>query len=214
MKTIALILPAIALIAGISSAAKADSDEVDIQSLQQQLLILQKRVDVLEALKPTFTGFMPNIAERFHVLHRAGEAGDWAVAGHELAELKRLTALSVNIDAEMGTLMQGMMGSSFEALENAIEHGNGEKLQTALEQTVNACNACHTATGSPFTQVVLDAKRSISMRHPHALANREMAGGHMHGEPVMMQNMQKQMESMTGGESGEHKDDDDDKHQD
>ena len=222
MKTISLISLAGVLIAATLSIAKAGSSETDLQSLQQAVQSLQKRVEALEAIKPTFTSFMPDIAERFHVLHRAGEAGDWAVAGHELAELKRLIALSGNIDAESGVLMQGMMASSFQSLEDAVEHGNQEKLQMALEETVNACNACHTATGSPFVEVVLDAQKSISIRHPHALAQREMAGGHAHGEPAMMQMMQKQMESM-GAEAGEDKHDDsnedghhddDEKHQD
>jgi hypothetical protein len=208
MKKIFLILPAGALIAITLSIAKAGSDETDLQSLQQAVQALQQRVAVLEAIKPTFTGFMPNIAERFHVLHRAGEAGDWAVAGHELAEMKRLVSLSGNIDAENGVLMQAMMASSFQSLEDAVEHGNQDKLQLALEETVDACNACHIATGSPFVQIVLDAERSISMRHPHALAQREMAGGHAHGEPAMMQTMQKQMEGMMGAEAAEDKHDD------
>ena len=81
-------------IAATLSPANAGANETELQSLQQSVLALQNRVETLEAIKPTFTGFMPNIAERFHVLHRAGEAGDWAVAGHELAEMKRLIALS------------------------------------------------------------------------------------------------------------------------
>jgi hypothetical protein len=223
MKTISFIWLAGILIVTTLSTAKAGSDETDLQSLQQAVQALQERVEVLEAIKPTFTGFMPNIAERFHVLHRAGEAGDWAVAGHELAEMKRLVALSGNIDTKNGVLMQSMMESSFQSLEDAVEHGNQEKLQMALEETVNACNACHTATGSPFVQIVLDAKSSISMRHPHALAQREMARGHSHGDPAMMQTMQKQMKSMMGAEAGEGKHDDsnedghhddDEKHQD
>jgi len=185
MKKISLILSAGAMIAATLTLAKADSDEMDIQSMQQTIQALQERMKVLEAIKPTFTGFMPDVAERFHVLHRAGEAGDWAVAGHELSELKRLIALSVNIDADNGLLMQGMMKSSIESLEKAVAEGDNEKLGIAMEQTVNSCNACHTATGSPFVQVVLNAKRSISMRHPHAFSKSEAAAEHAHGEPGM-----------------------------
>ena len=227
MKPGLLVLSTVALLAGMSSITNAGSDANDIQSLQQALRALQHRVEILEAIKPTFTDFMPNMAERIHVLHRAGDAGDWAVAGHELAEIKRLSALSGYIDAEKGTLMQSMMEPSFDALEDAIEHGNQDRLRTALEETVNACNACHVATGSPFVQVVLDAEKSISMRHPHALAHTEMAGGHAHGEPAMMQVMPQNMESMMGGDAGhdeneephddaggEEHHDGDDKHQD
>ena len=76
MKTISLIWLAVVMMEATLSLANAGADETDIQSLRQTVLALQQRVEALEAIKPTFTGFMPNIAERFHVLHRAGEAGD------------------------------------------------------------------------------------------------------------------------------------------
>ncbi len=54
---------------------------------------------------------MPNFSERFHVMHRAGESGDWAVAAHEFAELKRLTRLSTTIDSEEGAAHAGDAGA-------------------------------------------------------------------------------------------------------
>jgi len=124
---------------------------------------------------------MPSFAERFHVMHRAGEAGDWAVASHELAEMKRVTTLSPTIDAEKGKLMQAMMAPSFEALEGAIGDGDHEKFEKALAQTINTCNSCHAATGSDFVQVTMDATESLSMRHPHSFMSRGVPSGHTHG---------------------------------
>ena len=202
MKSISLILPIIALIVGTLPVAKASSDDANLQSMQKALLELQIRVEALEAVKPTFTSLMPNFSERFHVMHRAGEAGDWAVAGHELAEMKRLTALSSYIDAKNGALMQGIMGPRLEALEAAIKHGNLGKFEAALVETVSSCNACHKASGSPFIQVVLDARDSISLRHPHALGHSELDGEHSHGGPAMMQkNMESMQKSMMSDES-------------
>jgi len=76
MKSIYLIFTTITLIACSLSVAKASSDEANLQSMQKALLELQIRVEALEAIKPTFTSLMPNFSERFHVMHRAGEAGD------------------------------------------------------------------------------------------------------------------------------------------
>ena len=182
------------LILSTTVIANASSDTTEIQLLQQALLSLQQRVESLEAVKPTFTSIMPDFSERFHVMHRAGEAGDWAVAGHELSEMKRMAAMSTHIDAEKSTLMQGMLAPSFEALSKAIEHGNNESFVTALDGTINACNACHVASESSFIQVTLDAKDAISLRHPHALTASNLALGHTHGEQAMMQeNMQGMM---------------------
>ncbi len=187
----------------VATPAAADSDSTRIKELERQIEALQARVKALEA-QQTFTSFMPNIAERFHVMHRAGEAGDWAVASHELEELKRITSLSPTIDKEKGQLMMGMMGLSYEALEEAIEHGNHEKFEKALKQTITSCNSCHVATGSAFVEVTLDAEESLSMRHPHRLLPREMPSGHSHG-PASMTGMGGMM-----GPGSTEKDDHDD----
>ncbi len=168
------------LLAIFSTPVVADSNKAEFEALERQIEALQTRIAALES-QQTFTSFMPDFSERFHVMHRAGEAGDWAVASHELEEMKRLTNLSTNIDANNGELMQQMMKLSFEALENAIGHGNQEKFQQTLVQTIETCNACHTATDSDFIQVTLDARESLSMRHPHSFMARKMLSGHSHG---------------------------------
>ena len=173
------------VIAMLSMPVLASSDEAKFEALEHQIEALRARIAALEAYQ-TFTSFMPNFSERFHVMHRAGEAGDWAVAAHELQEMKRLTILSSTIDSEKGRLMQTMMGPNFEALDKAIEHGNHEKFQRALVQTIDTCNACHAATGSDFVQVTLDARDSLSLRHPHKLMRRAVPGGHSHGMPSGM----------------------------
>jgi hypothetical protein len=175
-------------VAVLSAPVLAAGDADRVEALEHRIEALEARIAALEAHR-TFTSFMPNFAERFHVMHRAGEAGDWAVASHELAEMKRITALSPTIDAEKGKLMQAMMAPSFEALEGAIEHANHEKFETALAQTIDTCNACHTATGSDFVQVTLDATESLSMRHPHTFMSRGVPSGHAHGSPSGMGEM-------------------------
>lgn len=94
----------------------------------------------LEALKPKFTNFRPNFSERFHVIHRASDAGDWAVAAHEVKEMQRLTGVSKYIDPKLGELMLAFMDGNQRRLEEAIEHGNSKSFQAALTDTVASCN--------------------------------------------------------------------------
>ena len=63
-----------------------------------------------------------------------------------------------------------------------------------IDQTIDACNSCHVATGSAFITVRLDASDTLSLRHPHALTPREAPGGHHHGVPTQMEPMMQQME--------------------
>jgi len=170
---------AVAVLAALSTPLLADSDEPKLEELEAEMTALRARIAALEA-RITFTSFMPDFAERFHVMHLAGDFGDWAVAAHELEEMKRLTKLSASVDPEKGKLMQGMMNPNFEALEHAVEHGNSGNFQKALTQTTKTCNACHTATGSGFIQVTLDVHDSLSLRHPHKFQKQEVPGGHTH----------------------------------
>jgi hypothetical protein len=169
------------------SPAMADSDSKEIQALanevralKSQVETLQKSVTLLNAARPSLTELMPDFSERFHVMHYAGEAGDWVVAAHELQEMQRMEKIVTAIDPEKGALMKGFMTASFNKLNVAIEHGNRESFNKALTETIKNCNACHTAVGSKFVEVTLDAKHSLSMRHSHEFIDRKMMGQHMH----------------------------------
>ena len=167
------------------AVADGESKEVEtlkseIRILQAEVAKLQNTVKTLQIVKPTLTTLMPDLAERFHVMHYAGEAGDWAVAGHEILELKRLVDVAKAIDPEKGELMKGFMTAVFNKISAAIEHKNPKSFNQALTETVNNCNACHKAVGSGFIDVTLDVKESMSMRHPHQLRSSKMMGPHMH----------------------------------
>ena len=151
-----------------------------LEDLKAEVIALRKAVEALQATQPTITSLMPEFAERFHVMHYAGEAGDWAVAGHELLELQRLVGVIERIDPEKGPLMKGFMSQSLQKLNTAIEHGKRESFQQALGETVTNCNACHKAVSSEFIKVTLEVDESLSMRHPHHLKPSKMMGPHTH----------------------------------
>jgi len=137
-----------------------------LHALEREVSILRERLRLLE---PTLTQLMPDFAERLHVMHRAGEAGGWAVAKHKLVVMQRTAGVAREIAPERAHLMDVYMNPVFESLNRAIEHTDKEAFSRALEQTIQNTNACHNAVGSPFIEVVLDAKTSLSMRHPHEL---------------------------------------------
>ncbi|OGA70462.1 MAG: hypothetical protein A3G81_13820 [Betaproteobacteria bacterium RIFCSPLOWO2_12_FULL_65_14] len=147
--------------------------------LKKEIKALRERVAVLEALKPRFTNFMPNYAERFHVMHRAGDVGDWAVAAHEIDEMKRMTGVSKYIDPKLGTLMQAFMDGNLRKLREAVEHGNSKSFQAALEDTAASCNGCHKASGSTLG-VSVKVSETMSMRHPHLLGKTTVPKDHGH----------------------------------
>ena len=151
----------------------------DTDGLIERIQALEERIAVLES-RFTFASFMPDFAERFHVMHRATESDDWAVASHELQEMKRIIQSSITIDAEKGHLFQAMMGPIMTKMDSAIGHAKKEKMARLLSEAVQTCNSCHVATGSAFIKVTLDARGALSMRHPHAFTMQKMGQAHMH----------------------------------
>jgi hypothetical protein len=172
---------------GFSGPVMADTDSKELQTLTKEIRALtaevaelQKSVASLQRLRPTLTALMPDFAERFHVMHYAGEAGDWAVAGHELLALKGLIDVGKQVDPEKGPMLDGFMTASFNKINAAIEHGDVASFVTALDEGVKSCNACHVAVGSAFIKVTLEGRDALSLRHPHALDPSKMPGKHMH----------------------------------
>jgi hypothetical protein len=176
MKQILYLL--VCMISILSNYAFANQDS-NSKQLMERIESLEARIAILES-RFSFASFMPDFAERFHVMHQAAEADDWAVAGHELQEMKSMIESSTTIDAEKGQLFQAMMGPVIEQMEGAIGHGDGEKMHALLNQATQTCNSCHAATGSSFIKVSLDASATLSMRHPHALTRQKPNMKHMH----------------------------------
>ncbi|MDH3669971.1 MAG: hypothetical protein OES46_02255, partial [Gammaproteobacteria bacterium] len=97
---------------GLLGPAMADTDSKELQALTKEIgalraevAKLRKSVVSLQAIRPTLTTLMPDLAERFHVMHYAGEAGDWAVAGHELLGMKSLIDVAKQVDPEKGPML-------------------------------------------------------------------------------------------------------------
>jgi hypothetical protein len=152
----------------------------EVQMLRSEVSRLRAEVNSLNAIRPTVTSLMPEMAERFHVMHYAGDSNDWALASHELESIRHLVDVLQYIDAEKGAMANGFLSPHFNRLEAAIEHGKQAEFDEALNASVDACNACHVAVGSPSMKIGLDAADSLSLRHSHVLVKSKKTGAHTH----------------------------------
>jgi len=182
-----LLLITIALCPLIPVTANADENTArvaelsrQVDALSEEVAHLQAEVELLDAIRPTTTMIMPEIAERFHVMHYAGEAEDWALASHELLGIEHMLEIIERVDPQKGSLANQFLEPQLERLDAAIDHGNRVNFISAIEQTVASCNACHVAVGSPAMVVSLDVADGLSLRHSHRLAHSEKPGEHTH----------------------------------
>ena len=167
----------------------ADSDEgsankKEIVALRLEIEKLKNILAGIDALNPNLTSLMPDFSERFHVMHAAGDAGDWAVAAHELLELERMMGLAQIIDPDKGLLMKSFLEPTFKQIKGAIDHGNHKAFLGHLEKAVTSCNACHVAVQAPYIKVSLNVDEIMSIRHSHKFTRSEVdsskGGGHKH----------------------------------
>ncbi len=156
-----------------SKAHFEDMKAVDlaIHALKGEIEALRANLALLEALKPSFASFMPEFSERFHVMRLAGEGGDWAVAAHELAEMRRLIKVAKSIDLTKGGLMESFLAGNLHKVNETITHGKKKAFMKALRETVESCNKCHIAVAAPYIKVALNHDDIVSMRHSHQLSS-------------------------------------------
>ena len=177
-----------AMLLNYSAGVNASEDSAKIQALTDQVGVLRTEIDelkvavkLLNAIRPDVTTLMPDIAERMHVMHYAGEAEDWAVASHELSGIKRLVRVMQQVDPVKGDMANGFMHEPFEKIDAAIDHEDQTAFKKSLGDLVNNCNSCHVAAGSPAMKITLNAADAMSLRHSHDLGkSKGMGGGHMH----------------------------------
>jgi hypothetical protein len=152
-----------------------------VNDLSAQVEELKSAVELLNAIRPDVTTLMPDIAERMHVMHYAGEAGDWAVASHELEGIKRLITVMQRVDPVKGAMANGFMTEHFNKIDGAIDHEDQDAFAKSMTALVENCNSCHVAAGNPAMKISLNAEDTLSLRHSHDLGkSKGMGGGHGH----------------------------------
>lgn len=87
------------LILGVFVSGCAQPEKRELSGGNAKLQEIEKK---LEVLTPDFARLMPEYSERFHVLHFAGEAEDWATAKHELHEIEGLREIGEVVDPQKG----------------------------------------------------------------------------------------------------------------
>lgn len=107
--------------------------------------------------EPDMIGTMGQMQLFLHKLSLSVDAGNHELANfyaHELEEnIEAAESIERYHDIPVGQLTEAMLVPSFEAFEAALEGGDSEKIQSRTEGLIEACNACHQATGYGFIDI-------------------------------------------------------------
>jgi hypothetical protein len=97
---------------------------------------------------------MHNMQYYGHKLGLAIDAGNSKLMGFYVHEVEEVIEAVSEIESYDGiaisTLLESTLEPRFEALEAAIEVGDPARIDTAYDQLLDGCNACHTSANRPY----------------------------------------------------------------
>lgn len=129
-------------------------------TLHRFMMVLLLTASPLSAIADGEIELVENMGQLQYFTHKmtlAIDAGNQPLAdfyAHELEEYLEdtLTVKSYH-DKPIGTPAKAMLVPAFENVEKDIKAGNLKQASDKLDTMINACNACHNATGFGFIAI-------------------------------------------------------------
>jgi hypothetical protein len=89
----------------------------------------------------------------------AAKAANWDLAQYELDELKETMEAAKSLDVEKGgvkisNVLDSVLQTQIAQLAEAIKRQSSSQFQKSYDETLSACNGCHTQSGHKFIRVI------------------------------------------------------------
>jgi len=130
-----------------------------IAALQESLKRVQAELAAAKELAPGLGEYMTTVQLHAGKLWFAVRAGNWELAGYELHELEETMEAVKKLNVEkngvkISNVMDAVLQTQIARLEKSIKQKNPTEFQNAYDETLSACNGCHTESGHKFIQIV------------------------------------------------------------
>ncbi|HEX9144802.1 MAG TPA: hypothetical protein VGA09_11055 [Candidatus Binatia bacterium] len=128
-------------------------------SLRDSVARAQADLAVAKELAPGLGEYMTTIQLHAGKLWFAVKASNWELAEYELDELKETMETAKALKAEKnGVQISNVLDSVLQAqvaeLDKSIKNKNQSEFLKSYDETLNACNGCHTEVGYKFIHIV------------------------------------------------------------
>jgi hypothetical protein len=136
-----------------------DQNSRELAALQESLKRAQADVATAKDLAPGLGEYMTTIQLHAGKLWFAAKASNWELADYELDELKETmeAAKALNVEKN-GVKISGVLDSVLQTqvaqLAESIKRKNQNEFQNSYDETLSACNGCHTEAGYKFIHIV------------------------------------------------------------
>jgi hypothetical protein len=128
-------------------------------ALEESLKRVQAELALVKELSPGLGEYMTTIQLHAAKLWFAAEASNWELAAYELHELAETMEAVTKLNVEKGgvkisPVMDAVLKTQIAELERSVKAKDQTEFQKSYDETLSACNGCHSQSGHRFIQII------------------------------------------------------------
>jgi hypothetical protein len=131
---------------GIAAGAQAEGNQE--KSIYQGAM--ENRVNAIASIQPGLGVVMHEMGYRLTSAYWAANGGNWGLAQYELKELLEAQEVAEITRPQRASMLKAFEDGYLAPLGKTIEKKDISQFNLRFSETVNGCNACHTALGYGF----------------------------------------------------------------
>jgi hypothetical protein len=130
-----------------------------LPALQDSLKRVQAELATAKESMPGLGDYMTTIQLHAGKLWFAAKTSNWELAEYELDELKETMEAAKGLNAEkngvkISAVLDSVLQTQVAQLAESINRKNPAEFQKSYDETLGACNGCHTEAGYKFIHII------------------------------------------------------------
>jgi hypothetical protein len=157
--TLLLCVVALSVITIIFLLVKVVKNDHELAALQDSLKRVQAELAAAKESAPGLGDYMTTIQLHAGKLWFASKASNWELAEYELGELKETMEAAKTLNAEkngvkISNVLDSVLQTQVAQLAGSIKSKSQAEFQKSYDDTLSACNGCHTESGYKFIHII------------------------------------------------------------
>jgi hypothetical protein len=157
--SIVLIITLFLRVLRLDSQVQGQSNPSGLAALQDALKRTQTDLASTKELAPGLGEYMTTIQLHAGKLWFAAKAANWELAQYELDELKETMEAAKALNAEkngikISNVLDSVLQTQVVELDKSIKSKSQSDFQKSYDDTLSACNGCHTEAGFKFIRII------------------------------------------------------------
>jgi hypothetical protein len=106
-------------------------------------------IDQLVELQPGLGRLMPDVGRRYWILYYAARGGNWALAAHQLRQMRHLFTIGATTRPKMAKHLEAFARGTLDRLEAAIEAQDLGAFEPLFREGIESANRFHVTVNHP-----------------------------------------------------------------